>query len=62
MEVYVTFLLKNRKKLKMNLFLTMKIKVKINIFSHNKQKFQPRTQNLQFVEVLEPRISTSYKY
>ena len=30
-------------KIKMNLFIGMNIKIKLNFFSHNKLKFQART-------------------
>ena len=48
MNLYVLFLLIIWKKQKLNLFfINMNIKVKFNFFSHNKLKFQPRTNLVQ---------------
>ena len=43
MKVYVIFLLNMLMKTKMNLFYKYEYKKKLNFFSHNKLKFQPRT-------------------
>ena len=43
MKIYVIFLLDMLMKTKMNLFYKYEYKNKINFFSHNKLKFQPRT-------------------
>ena len=43
MIVYVTCLLNILMKIKMNLFYKLEYKNRINFFSHNKLKFQPRT-------------------
>ena len=43
MKVFVVFLLNILMKKRMNLFLNMNLKLKLNFFSYNKLKFQPRT-------------------
>ena len=43
MKVFVIFLLNMLIKIKMNLFYKYEKKNKINFFSHDKLKFQPRT-------------------
>ena len=43
MKVFVIFLLNMLMKIEMNLFYKHEDKYKINFFSNNKLKFQPRT-------------------